>query len=112
MVLSLSCCSGLNDDVIVNVSPFRNLSCDLNAPTSSRIVKQATKFAAQYGFRARSNAFATILTNERLNFIVTYSPRAPLYVTAVAREKPRADEVALFDQFVANLSLKCTSKRD
>lgn len=107
ILLGLCCCSSCSDDVIVGVKPFRNMSCALSAPTRPVVAEQAIKFASRNGFQRRSNEFSTLLTTERLNFVLTYAPNAPIYVTGIARKAPKEAEVALFDQFIASLPLSC-----
>ncbi len=107
ILLGMSCCSSSDSEVIVGVSPFRNLSCAFGATTPSVVAERTIKFASRYGFVRRSNEFSTLLTTARLNFVVTYAPNAPVYVTGIARTPPTGAEAALFDQFVSSLPVRC-----
>jgi len=103
-----ACCYSCADNVIVETSPFRDLSCVLNAPTRSLVTQRAIEFASENSFRHRSNEFMTLLTTDRLNFGITYIPDATtFYVIGIARKPPVKAEVALFDRFVASLPAKC-----
>lgn len=104
-----ACCYSCADDVILETPPFRNLSCELNASTRYQVTQRAIEFASKNSFRHRSNEFMTLLTTERLNFILTYIPNATtFYVIGIARKPPVKAEVALFNRFVASLPAKCS----
>lgn len=110
ILLALTCCSDPN--IITETTPFKNLSCVFDPPRS-RLMEakvmdaEATKFAETHGMRRSSNEFSTLLTTNRLNFILTYGSGGPIYAIGIARSAATAVEVKLFDRFISSLPLGC-----
>lgn len=95
-----------NGEVIVQKAPYENLRCE---PVSwEQLNLESIKFARLRKFQFSSAEFSVLLTNQRLNFILTRVPdTGEIYAIAIARSKPSDAEQMIFQRFVASLHLKC-----
>lgn len=108
LLMALACC---NEDYILETPPFQNLTCASDVREFASIQKRAGQFAKRNQFSHRSNEFSSVLVTPRLNFVITYAPDAPVFVTGIARTPASTAEKALFNRFVASLPLRCSSAR-
>jgi hypothetical protein len=95
-----------NREVITNRAPFQNLLC--RPSDLDELKRKSATFAKAERFRYGDAEYAVLLTNERLNFILTQHPSSgQVYATAIARSEPTVKDGMLFRRFLSDLNLKC-----
>jgi hypothetical protein len=104
-------CSQAEDGLIYNKAPFFDQSYNLPADKFSRIVAEAREFGAGRGLKVMVSAkhfhegeFVVTLIRPGLNISATnVASGNRLWVTAIARDEPTADDKKLLRDYLARL---------
>jgi hypothetical protein len=95
-----------NREVIINTAPFQNLLC--RPSDLDELKRKSAIFAKAERFRYGDADYAVLLTNERLNFILTQHPSSgQVYAIAIARSEPTERDGMLFRRYLSGLNLQC-----
>jgi len=99
-------CSACGDaDVITNTAPFRHVRCQ---PSDwNRLRREAARFATSAALHYSDAEYSILLTNKRLNLVVTIWPGSgEINAMAIARSTPTRSEASLADRFITDLRVK------
>jgi hypothetical protein len=71
-------------------------------------LRASITFAGAHDLTYDHAEYSILLTNDRLNFILTRFPETEeFHATAIARSEPSDEEAELFRRFVSSLDAKC-----